>query len=165
MIHFPCKNDQWVVIFFSYLSIVGDEILLNLLNKQITSLIIDINDKPTDEKSIEYFSVMFSLILNLCRRLSKFHFCPYYYRSKTHRVYFSSTNCKSATLTELKVYVNSFNECLYLFDEHFPSLSTLIINVKEIKETSRTRKNTVKAFFLSKREELIRSISTEFFHF
>jgi hypothetical protein len=140
-----------MIVFFSFfLSTVGDEILIHLLNKQITSLIIDINDKPTDERCITYFSVMFDLLLQLCRRLIKFHFCPYSYRSKKRHVYFSSLNCKSAILTELNVAINCFDECLYLFDGHFPSLSTLILNVKEIKETSQTRKNTVNAIFFRK---------------
>jgi hypothetical protein len=113
------------------------------LKKQIRSLVIDMNDKLTDETSIEYYSIIFDFILNLCERLTKFHFCPYNYRLKIWPVQFSSMNCKSAILSELKIEIDSFSECLYLFDGHFPSLSILIINVKQIKYTSRIRKNTV----------------------
>jgi hypothetical protein len=126
------------------LSIVGDEILVNLFKKQITSLIIEMDNKSTDKfSSIEYYSTIFHLILNLCQRLIKFNFCPYDYRLQTWPVQFSSMNCKSIILSELNVSVNSFDECLYLFDGHFPSLSVLIIRVKEIKYTSLIERNTV----------------------
>jgi hypothetical protein len=102
------------------------------------------DDKSTDEfSSIEYYSTVFNFILNLCQRLIKFHFCPYDYSLKTWSVQFSLMNCKSEILSELNVSVNSFDECLYLFNGHFPSLSVLIIRVKEIQYTSLIRRNTV----------------------
>ena len=137
------------------LSILGDEILIDLLHKQITSLTIDINDKLTDERPIEHFSVMFCLILKLCQRLEKFHFCQFHYRSEKRPIYFSPLDCKSAILTELKVNINCFDECLYLFDGHFSSLSTVILNVRIIRETSQTRKKTVsRTFFRQKKNSL-----------
>ncbi len=128
---------------------LGDKILLNLLYEQITSLIIDVNDK-TDESHTEYYSLVFHLILEWCQRLNKLHFCSYYYRWENRPVYFSSFNCKSTILTELKVNINCFDECLYLFDGHFPSLSILILNVEKIGETSRTKTNTVSTIFFRK---------------
>lgn len=139
------KNEM--MTFFSCLSILGDEILIDLLHKQITTLIIDINEKSTDERRIEHFSVMVYLILELCQRLNKFHFCSLNYRSKKRPIYFSSLDCKSAILTELKVDINCFDECLYLFDGHFPSLSTIVLNVKQIRETSSKRNKTVNWIF------------------
>jgi hypothetical protein len=103
------------------------------------------NDKLTDEtSSIEYYSMIFYFILNLCQRLTNFHFCSSNYRVKSRPVQFSLMNCKSTILNELKIEINSFDECLYLFDGHFPSLSILIISVEKIKSsTSKIRKNTV----------------------
>jgi hypothetical protein len=67
-----------------------------------------------------------------------------------HPVCFSVMNCRSAILTELRVNINCFDECLYLFDGYVPSLSTLNISVKEIRETSRTRNNKVNTIFFLK---------------
>lgn len=143
---FNCLNNSFV-LFGQFL---GDDILLHLLNKQITSLNIDMNDKLTNDKSIEYFSIIFCFILKFCRRLTKFHFCSGYYRSETRAVQLSVKNCKSANLVELKVDVDSFDECLYLFDGHFPSLATLILNVKQIKHTSQRKTSTVNIIFVDR---------------
>ena len=109
----------------------------------MTSLVIDMNDKVTDGTSSEYNSFIFNLILNFCTRLIKFHFRPYDRRAKIWPIQFSSLNCKSAILSELKIDIYSFDECLYLFDGHFPSLSILIINVKRIGYASRIGEKTV----------------------
>ena len=102
------------------------------------------NDKLTDETSIEYYSILFDFIQNLCERLTKFHFCSDNSRAKIWPGQFSLHNSKSAISSELKIEINSFRECLYLFYGHFPSLSILILSVKQIKYTSRIRrKNTV----------------------
>ena len=105
------------------------------------------NGKVKDEISIEYYSMIFNFILNLCERLVKFHFCPHGYRVKIWPVQFSSLNCKSAILSELMINIDSFSECFYLFEGHFPSLSVLSIGVKQIKYTSWSRKNTVNIWF------------------
>lgn len=129
---------------FLFLLIVDDDVLLNLLKKQITSLVIDMNDTLTDGTSIEYYSTIFDFILNLCERLTKLQFCVYDSRANIWPVRFSLHNCQSAILSQLKIEINSFRQCLYLFDGHFPSLSILILSVKQINYTSwRRRKNTV----------------------
>jgi hypothetical protein len=119
----------------------------------MTSLVIDMNDKVTDETSIEHYSMIFHFILNLCERLIKFHFCVYNHRAKIWPVQFSLMNCKSAVLSELKININSFDECLYLFDGHFPSLSILTISVKLIRYSSRIRKNTVNITLILKKKK------------
>ena len=129
---------------FSCLLIVDDEIFLRLLKQQITSLIIHREEKFTDQlTSIEIYSMMFSFILNFCERLTKFHFFPCNYRLQLCPVQFSSMNCKSAILNDLNITVNSFDECLYLFEGHFPSLSRLTIHVKEIGYATLNGENTV----------------------
>ena len=115
------------------------------------------NDKSTNDKCIKYFSVIFHLLLKFCRRLTKLHFCPYHYRSNIRAIQFSLKNCESANLIELKAYIDSFEECLYLFDGHFPSLSTVDLHVKQIQHTSQTRKSTVNIISFRQKSQLILS--------
>ncbi len=85
---------------------------------------------------------MFALVLSLCKRLIKLNFCQFYHRS-TLCTFELSTNCKSSTLTALKINVKTFDDCLYLLDGRLNRLSTLIIHVKEIARTQGTIDNTV----------------------
>ena len=92
----------------------------------------------------DYLSLMFAVALYLCHRLVKFHFCAYSHRVTRRFVRLSSWNTRSSTLTELMIEVNSFDECLYLFDRDFPSLSTLTRDVDEITQTSRKKEKADK---------------------
>ena len=123
------------------LSFVADAILIKYLNKQITCLIIDMNGKSSAEASRDYLSLMFALTLYMCHRITKVHFCRYFHRSTSRVLRLSSWSAESSTLTELKIKVESYDECLYLFDGRFPSLSTSIIVVQTITETSRKEEN------------------------
>ena len=114
------------------------------METQITSLIIDMNDKSSGEASRENLSFIFSFTLYICRRLTKFHFCRYPHRSTSRVLRLSSWKGKSSTLTELKLKVESFDDCLHLFDGDFPSLSTLVIAVELITGTNREEENTDK---------------------
>ncbi|CAF5048599.1 unnamed protein product, partial [Rotaria sp. Silwood1] len=111
-------------VLFNYLT--SNTILRKLLIEQITCLKIDVKDEPT-EPSPETLSIMFALILSLCKRLIKTSFCQLHNRSTFCTYDLSSTNIKSSTLTELKIQVETFDDCLYLLDERFNCLSTLII--------------------------------------
>ena len=115
--------------------LAGDGVLCKLLKEQIASLTVDLNDNCTDEWSTKNSSALFHWILQSCPRLSKFHFCSSDYVRKCRRVEFSSLNCQSARLTDLKVITTSFRECLYLFDGHFPSLQAVTIYVDQIGPT------------------------------
>jgi hypothetical protein len=130
--------------FNSCLSFVANGILLDYMKKQITCLIIDMNDETSDEATPEYLSLMFGVTLYVCHRLVKFHFCAYSHRAMRRIVPLSAWNPKSSTLTELNIIVQSFDDCLFLFDGNFPSLSTLILDVDEITETSRKEEKTEK---------------------
>ena len=55
----------------------------------------------------------------------------------------SSTNWKSSTLTELKIDVKTFDDCLCLLDGRLNCLSSLIIYIREIANTLATIDNTV----------------------
>jgi hypothetical protein len=77
---------------------------------------------------------MFAKILLFGTHLTDLTFCP-----KLSRKYlmiaslkYSCTNSLSSTLTKLTINVKHFDDCLYLHRGCIPSLSTLIIRIKEI---------------------------------
>ncbi len=147
-------------IFFFCFSIEDNTILRKLLNEQITCLTIDVKDKPT-EPSSETLWVTFTLILSLCKQLNKLSFCQFDNRSTLCTFDLSSTNFKPSTLTELKVNVETFDDCLYLLDGRFNCLSTLIINIEIISSTSGTIDNTVSIIvnsYLSRKRRTANSI-------
>jgi hypothetical protein len=86
---------------------------------------------------------MFAFILSLCKRLIKLDFCQFDHRPTICTLHLSSTNCKSSTLTALKIGVKTFDDCLYLLDGRLSCLSTLIIHVGEIADTLGIIDNTV----------------------
>ncbi|CAF2723094.1 unnamed protein product [Rotaria sp. Silwood2] len=126
---------------FNYLA--NDTMLRKLLAEQITCLQIDFKDYPTLPVP-ETLSVVFALIIFLCKRLNKLNFSQSYGRATYCTFDLSSTNFKSSTLTVLKIYVKTFDDCLYLLDGRFIFLSTLIIKIRTIQETSGTIDNTIK---------------------
>ena len=111
--------------------IPDDEILRNLLTKQITHLSID------TQKALVYTSrilpEMFGLILFLCKRLTVLNICNVFLtRNWQIDVFNIRESLMSSTLIKLSINVTSFVECLLLLDGRLDSLSTLIINVKQI---------------------------------
>ena len=90
-------------------------------------------------------SSIFILILFLCKQLTDLNFhlqlngrypCISIYNS-------SPVPLSSSTLTKLKVSVTFFDDCLYILDERFQSLSILIIFVKEISTSALNIDKTV----------------------
>ena len=139
---------------FSHQSVpLGDSVLHNLLDQQITSLSIDLSAKRRGDSSPEYSSTLFASILQSCQRLTKLHFCSGS-GSQVYWVEFSRLNCQSALLTDLSVYTTSFGECAYLFDGHFPSLSTVTIVVQEIGRTAGCRVKAVSIILCRKNEDI-----------
>ncbi|CAF3653199.1 unnamed protein product [Rotaria sp. Silwood1] len=128
-------------ILLNYL--IDNMTLRKLLTEQITCLKIDVKDNITALPLRENLSTVFALILSLCKGLIELNFCRFYHRSSICTFELSSTNCKSSTLTVLKISVKSFDDCLYLLDERLNCLSTLIIYVEEIAYTLGTIDNTV----------------------
>ncbi|CAF3985651.1 unnamed protein product [Rotaria sordida] len=124
-------------------NLTNNTIVRKLLNEQITCLTIDVKDKPR-EPSSETLYVIFTLILSLCKQLNKLSFCQFDNRSTFRTFDSSSTNFKSSTLTELKINVETFDDCLYLLDGRFNCLSRLIINIEIISSTSGTIDNKKK---------------------
>ncbi len=74
------------------------------------------------------------MILSICKRLISLNFCQLFtYRNSSIDLYnLSKTSYTSSTLTELKINVAIFDDCLYLLDGSFDNLSKLIINVKNL---------------------------------
>lgn len=108
--------------------------------EQITYLTIDVNDGLTS--SAETLLNIFVLVSSLSKRLIKLNFGFFF-----HRLLFNtfdlSTNFESLTFSSLKINVKTFDDCLLLLDGRFDCLSTLIIHVKIIANTSATIDNTV----------------------
>ncbi|CAF1281091.1 unnamed protein product [Rotaria sordida] len=126
--------------------LTDDSILRNLLlTQQITHLNIDIQDEESRETS-EILSNLFALIVSLCKRLINLNFCQVLPERTLPMCVDNllSTNCISSNLTELKINVTTFDDCLYLLDGRFDCLSTLIIYVFDISFTSSNMDNTKK---------------------
>ncbi|CAF3228767.1 unnamed protein product [Rotaria sp. Silwood2] len=114
--------------------LTDDSILREVLTEQITNLKIDIQDAQSTKGRI-IGSDIFVLILSLCKRLTNLNFCHmYHYRRLPFCIfnYVRSTHCMSSTLTNLKICVINFGDCLYLLDGRLDCLSTLIIHVNRI---------------------------------
>jgi hypothetical protein len=97
-------------------------ILRNLLTDQIKHLNIDI--KETRESYSKIGSEIFAIILSLCKNLVVLSFC-HVFSARNYSPplsYLERGRCISSTLLD----------CLYLFDEPFACLSTLIINMSSI---------------------------------
>ncbi len=141
-----------------FLWIEGDTSLRKLLTEQMICLMIDVKDQPTNP-SPETLSSILALILSLCKRLIKLNFCEFDNRTTFCTFDLSSTNFKSSTLTDLKINVETFDDCLYLLDGHFNCLSTLIINIEIISSTSGAIDNTVSIIvnsYLSRKKNIIK---------
>ena len=124
------------------------------------------NDKTTPSPLPEIRSTMFALILSLCKRLIKLNFTSFYHRSTLCALDLSSIDCTSSTLTELEIYVKTFDDCLYLLDERLNCLSTLEIHVEEIVYTPETIDTTVSIIVhYCVRKKTVNSIQTYFVSF
>ncbi|CAF1288101.1 unnamed protein product [Adineta steineri] len=86
------------------------------------------------------------MILSLCKRLIKLNFCQLFsYRNSFISICDLPKICPTySTLIELKINVATINDCLYLLDGRFDSLSKLIINVKHIKHQLKQKLNKTK---------------------
>ncbi|CAF1108029.1 unnamed protein product [Adineta steineri] len=128
-------------ILFQYLT--DHSALRYLLTQQITHLNIDIQSDEIPKLLSKISSNIFILILSLCRRLIKLNFCQVFScRNSFISIYKLPKTCPTySTLTELKINVASFNDCLYLLDGRFDFLSKLTINVKIIRYEVEEKKN------------------------
>ncbi|CAF4143677.1 unnamed protein product [Adineta steineri] len=120
--------------------------LRDLLTQQITHLNIDIQSDEVPILLSKISLYMFILILTLCQRLIKLNFCQLFsYRNSFLSIYKLPKICPTySTLMELKINVETFNDCLCLVDGRFDSLSKLTINVREIKYERKQINNEIK---------------------
>ncbi|CAF0927368.1 unnamed protein product [Adineta steineri] len=115
--------------------------LIKLMNEQITHLnvyIIDETDNDTDELNL------LELILSLSKCLIDFtfHQSSEFRNQNLSTTELSSTIC--STLTKLDIHLNTFDECLFLFDNRFPLLSHCSICIDKILLSSSSIDNKTK---------------------
>ncbi|CAF4262730.1 unnamed protein product [Rotaria socialis] len=143
-LHFVSLVDFGQAILVQHLT--GDTKLRRLFINQITHLNAEINDDTTRELSDENNSNIFELILSLGKCLIDLTFSQSF-RDREFEVptlNITSTGCVSLTLTKLKIKVNTFDDCLYVLDGRLQCLSTFIIDIFEIFDSSAIIDNTVK---------------------
>ena len=102
------------------------------------------NDKPVNDVRKHVF-LMFKNFTTYFQRLTKLQFYPHGPSFEGPRLKYSPSRCPSEILTEIKISMFSFDQCLDLFDGHFPSLSTVIVDVDDIMSLWRTAPKTVRA--------------------
>ncbi|CAF1429806.1 unnamed protein product [Adineta steineri] len=109
--------------------LTDDSILRDLLSKQITHLNIDIQNAYRESTIIT--RKIFVLILSLCEKLIELNFCDLFFERKHwNRIcLLTATTLTSSTLTKLKINLTAFSECLFLVNEDFECLTTLIVHV------------------------------------
>ncbi|CAF1357858.1 unnamed protein product [Adineta steineri] len=109
--------------------LTDDSILRDLLSKQITHLNIDIQNAYRESTIIT--RKIFVLILSLCEKLIELNFCDLFFERKHwNRIcLLTATTLTSSTLTKLKINLTAFTECLFLVNEDFECLTTLIVHV------------------------------------
>jgi len=88
---------------------------------------------------------LFTLILFLCKHLTNLTIRQLYAaRSLTDSTFkLTSMRPVSLTLTKMKINVNTFDDCLYILNGHFECLSTLIIDIYKISDSSSNIDNRV----------------------
>ncbi|CAF2083744.1 unnamed protein product, partial [Rotaria magnacalcarata] len=124
--------------------IIDNAVIHRLMTEQITCLNIQVSDKIRSDFSVKNHSNILSLILFIRENLNDLTFSHWFIGlGLTFFMYkLSSTSCVSSTLTKLSIFVNTFDDCLFLLDRRLESLSTLIINIVQIFDTSANIDNT-----------------------
>jgi hypothetical protein len=88
---------------------------------------------------------MFEMILSIGKHLCDLNFRRHLFNEDLLVSIFNlpTASCVSSTLTKLTINVNSFDDCLYLLDGRLECLSTLIIDITKITDSSLNKDNTV----------------------
>lgn len=137
-----------ILIIDCFLSVKDHTILRHLLAEQITHLTIHIQSGEMEQASRRNRSKAFMMIVSFCRRLASLNFCDWYYpRLSITFSELSSRRCTSSTLTSLNVYVETFDDCLYLLDGRFDCLSIMNISVKTLSSLLPNIKKKVRIVF------------------
>lgn len=122
-------------------------VLRFLLMDQIKHLIIKIKDETTELSCKNTLDIL-SLILFSSKRLTHLTFSEWSSKEPVAISIFNNSTaiCLSSTLTQLKICVNTFDDCLYLLDGRFECLSTLIVDIVKISMAKPNIDNTVSTF-------------------
>ncbi|CAF1111668.1 unnamed protein product [Adineta ricciae] len=112
----------------------------HLFLNQIKNLQIGTCDEISSELNL------FSTIISSCKYLNELDLYQIFNDRglATSISNHSLTSCSSSSLIKLEIYVNTFEDCLYLLDGRLPCLSTLIIHVLRIVPFSSHIDNTKK---------------------
>ena len=114
--------------------------LVRLLNKQITELSLNIDEKRNISTDTQR-SLIFAMILCEGEQLRDLTFNEYILKNPSRLKLGKSLS--SSTLTKLNISVDSFDDCLYLLDGRFKSLSTLVIKIAADRDSLSRRDNQV----------------------
>ena len=130
----------------------GETTLRYFLSEQIKCLNIDIEDTFNIEYLERSEMNIFVLILSICKHLNDLTFNQWFIdQTRTISIaHLPSTSCVSLILTKLNMSVNTFNDCLFLLDGRFPSLSIFMIDIADIDDESFNIDQTVseRQFFI-----------------
>ncbi len=128
--------DKLIIVFF-YFYFVEETTIYLLLTNQITHLTVDI---LFDKNELN----IFLLILSLGKHLTDLTIHHRFLSEHLGNTIFDlSSSHISSTLTKLIINVTTFNDCLYLLDGSLKSLTTLIIDINKISDSSSIIDNTV----------------------
>ncbi|CAF4281385.1 unnamed protein product [Rotaria sp. Silwood2] len=126
--------------------LTSDVIFCRVLSDQITHLKVEIKGGIIVKLSNGNEPNLFTLILFLCKHLKDLTIDQLFGgRSVTDSTFNLTSMCPvSLTLTKMKINVNTFDDCLYILNGHFECLSTLIIDIYKISDSSSNIDSTSK---------------------
>ncbi|CAF3600524.1 unnamed protein product [Rotaria socialis] len=128
---------------------LSNDTSLHLVMNQITHMNVE-GFLDDNELLVEDELNIFAMILSFSRCLIdltyRMHYSRKYFRMPS--LIISNTCCLSKALTKLTIYVNIFDDCLYLLNGCLEYLSTLIIRINKIDRSSLSIDRTKKLFKL-----------------
>ena len=105
--------------------------LIRKFKSQLSTLIVHIDECQEPTSSIKDINIfIFTQILTRFKKLRYLNFAPFA-GSDYHRLTFDvlPPNVLSSTLVQLRVVVNSYEECLYLLDGRFNQLNKFYVTI------------------------------------
>ncbi|CAF1066082.1 unnamed protein product [Adineta ricciae] len=127
-------------------NLTNESILHRLLSTQIVSFSVAIVDETDQKLSSDNHIDFFELILSLGKFLIDFSYTyrfPGLFR-QIDTLNIRSNNTLYSTINKLTIRVSTFNDCLYILNGCFTSLTILIINISDIIDSSQKLDNTKK---------------------
>jgi hypothetical protein len=124
------------MILFFYLD---QSLLRYIFQQQITDLILINDDKYNMMESTQDYTInVYSHILNFFKNLKHFNIIERFSRLYPYLSLRDSpsTTFSSSTLTHLCINVMSLDDCLYLLDGRLKQLTTLIVRINYIDDSS-----------------------------